>query len=254
MTLELVTADLATLLREGTHLSHTKAENTAFMKCFLKGIVHREPFRKLLVNLYLVYAALETELKRHSDHPVLGPLNLPELYRQAALAEDLDFYYGSDWPSPLTPVPSGRLYAARIHQVARTSPSLLVAHAYVRYMGDLSGGQSLRVIARSALELPPHAGTRLHEFDQLPTPEARRAFKQRYRDILNHLPLDEDTKQALVAEANLAFDLNQGVMQDLEPDLRQAIGPEILDLLTRQDRPGSTMPAAGPAIALMGGE
>ncbi len=40
--------DLAQRLREGTKQSHTAAENTAFMKCFLKGIVEREPFRKFL--------------------------------------------------------------------------------------------------------------------------------------------------------------------------------------------------------------
>jgi heme oxygenase len=28
-------------LREGTKHSHTMAENTAFMKCFLKGIVEK---------------------------------------------------------------------------------------------------------------------------------------------------------------------------------------------------------------------
>jgi heme oxygenase len=38
---------LSTRLREGTQHSHTAAENTAFMKCFMKGIVEREPLRKL---------------------------------------------------------------------------------------------------------------------------------------------------------------------------------------------------------------
>jgi hypothetical protein len=42
--------NLAEQLREGTKHSHTAAENTAFMKCFLKGTVEQEPFRKLLAN------------------------------------------------------------------------------------------------------------------------------------------------------------------------------------------------------------
>lgn len=41
-------SDLASQLREGTKQSHALAENTAYMKCFFKGIVEREPFHQLL--------------------------------------------------------------------------------------------------------------------------------------------------------------------------------------------------------------
>jgi hypothetical protein len=44
---------------------------------------------------------------------------------------------------------------------------------------------------RSALNLPPDKGTGLHEFDDLPTVEAKRDFKLRYREALNALPVDE---------------------------------------------------------------
>ncbi len=64
-----------------------------------------------------------------------------------------------------------------------------MAIAYGRYMGDLSGGQSLQNIAQSAMNLPPDQGTKLHEFDAAPTVEARRAFKIRYRDAPNSLPM-----------------------------------------------------------------
>jgi len=47
--------NLASQLREGTKQSHRLAENTAYMQCFLKGVVKREPFRQLLNNLYFVY-------------------------------------------------------------------------------------------------------------------------------------------------------------------------------------------------------
>ena len=44
-------SNLSTSLREGTQQSHTAAENTAFMKCLMKGIVEREPLRKLFADL-----------------------------------------------------------------------------------------------------------------------------------------------------------------------------------------------------------
>ena len=236
---------LATELREGTKQSHTMAENTAFMKCFLKGIVEREPFRLLTADLYFLYSALEAEMQRHKDHPAIAPVYFPELERKAKLEEDLEFYYGEDWKEKITPSPEGKNYVARIHEIADSEPALLVAHAYVRYMGDLSGGQALRNIVRSALDLPPDKGTGLHEFDQIPTVEARRAFKAKYRDALNSLPVDEDLAQKIVAEANYAFQLNRNVVHELEPAVKAAIGEHVFDLVTRQNIPGSTERSPG---------
>ena len=236
---------LSQRLREGTKQSHTLSENTAFMKCFLKGIVEREPFRKLTADLYYLYSALEEEIIRHRSHPVVGMVYFPELERQAKLEDDLDYYYGDNWQALIAPSPEGEKYVARIRQISNGNPALLVAHAYVRYMGDLSGGQSLRNIVRSALDLPEDRGTGLHEFDAFPTVEARRAFKMRYRDALDSLPVDEATAQAIVDEANLAFRLNRNVFHELEPEVRAAVGDHVFELITKQDKPGSTERAPG---------
>lgn len=232
--------DLANRLREGTKQSHTAAENTAYMKCFLKGIVEREPFRKLLANLYLVYSALEEELQRHQNYPGVGLIYFPELNRTSNLEKDLEFYYGDNWREQITPLPAGQVYVDRIHEIANTDPVLLIAHAYTRYMGDLSGGQALKNIVRSALKLPPDQGTALHEFEQIPTVEAKRAFKEKYRQALNSLLVDEATIQRIVDEANYAFQLNRDVVHGLEDDVKAAIGDHVFDLLTRQDIPGAT--------------
>jgi heme oxygenase (biliverdin-producing, ferredoxin) len=232
--------DLSTRLREGTQHSHTAAENTAFMKCFTKGVVEKEPLRKLLADLYFIYNALEHALQRHASHPIVGALYFPELNRVENLARDLDFYYGKSWQMDITPSPAARVYCDRLQQLADTDPVLLIAHAYTRYMGDLSGGQSLKHIIRSALNLPSDRGTDFYEFDQISTPEARRAFKERYRQALDSLVLDEATVARIVAEANDAFTLNRDVMHELEADVIAAIGEHTFDLLTRQSRPGST--------------
>jgi heme oxygenase len=232
--------DLANSLREGTKHSHTAAENTAYMKCFLKGIVEREPFRKLLANLYLVYNTLEDSLRRYQDHPVLGVMYFPELNRTANLEKDLAFYYGENWREEIAALPAGKVYVDRLQDLANNDPVLLIAHSYTRYMGDLSGGQALKNIIRSALNLPPDQGTGLHEFEQIPTVEAKREFKEKYRQALNSLAIDEAKIQRIVEEANYAFKLNRDVMHDLEEDVRVAIGDHVFDLLTRQDKPGST--------------
>lgn len=233
--------ELATRLREGTSKSHTTAENTAYMKCFLKGIMAREPFRKLMANLYLVYSALEDEMRQHLDCPAVQGLYFPEIERQANLAEDLEFYYGENWQAEIAPTDAGQQYVARIHEVAMIDPALLIAHAYVRYMGDLSGGQGLKAITRKALNLPPDRGTGLHEFASLPTPEAQRAFKISYRDALNASPVTEAQITAIVEEANLAFMLNREVMHSLEEDVKTAVGWPVFEaIVLGKDRQGST--------------
>lgn len=233
-------SNLALCLRQGTQNSHTMAENTAFMKCFLKGIVEREPFRKLTADLYFVYRTLEEEMRRHREHPVVGPMVFSELERTQKLEADLAFYYGADWRNAIAASPAGKEYVARLREIANHQPELLIAHAYVRYMGDLSGGQSLRNIARSALDLPADKGTGLHEFDQIPTAEARRVFKQIYREALDSLPVDAEMTQAIVDEANMAFAFNRNVFHELESAVRTAVGDHVFDLITRQDKPGST--------------
>ena len=132
------------------------------------------------------------------------------------------------------------MYSDRLQTLSETEPVLLIAHAYTRYMGDLSGGQSLKNVIRSALSLPLGQGTEFYAFDQIPTPEARRAFKERYRQTLDALPIDTATIERIVAEANYAFTLNRDVVHELEADVKAAIGEHTFDLLTRQDRPGST--------------
>ena len=232
--------NLAMRLREGTQKSHTLAENTAFMKCFLKGIVEHEPFRQLVANLYFVYSALEDEMRRHVADPRVAPLYFPLLERTSQLEQDLAFYYEDNWRNCIEASAAGIRYVMRIHAIANDNPALLVAHAYVRYMGDLSGGQSLKAIIRSALALPEGQGTAFYEFKEIASVEARRAFKGQYREALNALPVDESLMQEIVDEANLAFKLNRDVMHALEPLVKKAIGDHVFDLITRQDKPGST--------------
>ena len=213
---------------------------TAFMKCFLKGIVERVPFRKLLADLYFVYGTLEAALVEYREHPILKSIYFPELNRTDNIAADLAFFYGKNWEDKIKPTRSALNYVLRVQTIANNDPILLIAHAYTRYLGDLSGGQALKNIVRGALELPENVGTALYEFDALPTLGDRRQFKANYREALDSLPLDKTTIEQIVTEANYAFALNRALMNDLEPELKAAIGEQTFDLLTRQNRPGST--------------
>ena len=55
----------------------------------------------------------------------------------------------------------------RINQISKEKPELLVAHAYTRYLGDLSGGQILKKIAQRGMGLQGSEGLAFYEFDKI---------------------------------------------------------------------------------------
>lgn len=213
------------------------AENTGFVSCFLKGVVDKASYRTLVADLYFVYSAMEEELTGLRDHPVVGPVAFPELNRRDTLEKDLAFYFGPDWRSSVKATPAAQEYVARLHQVAKESPELLVGHHYTRYIGDLSGGQILKNIAQKAMNLGEHDGLRFYEFAAIPD---EKAFKVNYRATLDQLPIDQATADRIVAEANHAFHLNMKMFQELEGNLVAAIGKVLFGFLTRRQRSGST--------------
>ena len=228
---------LASQLREGTKKSHTMAENTGFVSCFLKGVVDKSSYRKLVADLYFVYSAMEEEVTALSDHPVVGPIAMKELNRREALEKDLAYYFGPDWAAQARPSAAALAYVERIHQVASESPELLVGHHYTRYLGDLSGGQILRTIAQKAMNLPSNDGLQFYSFEAI---DDEKDFKVAYRARMDKLPIDQPTANRIVEEANHAFHLNMNMFKELEGNLVAAIGKVLFGFLTRRQRSGST--------------
>jgi len=232
----IASVNLATQLREGTKKSHSMAENVGFIKCFLKGVVEKNSYRKLVSNLYFVYSAMEEEMEKLKDHPILSKIYFPELNRKDSLEHDLQFYYGANWRNEVTPSASCNAYVKRIREVAQSEPELLVAHSYTRYLGDLSGGQILKNIAQKGMNLT-EGGTAFYEFKTI---SDEKAFKNNYRQAMNDLPVDQATAERIVDEANAAFKMNMNLFKELEGNLVKAIGQMLFNSLTRRRTSGST--------------
>jgi heme oxygenase len=208
-----------------------------FIKCFLKGVVEKTSYRKLVSNFYFVYAAMEEEMERHRQHPVVSKIYFPELHRKATLEQDLHYYFGNSWRDQIAPSAAAKQYVNRIREVSNTSPELLVAHSYTRYIGDLSGGQILKGIAQRAMNLAEGEGTAFYEFEQI---SDERGFKAKYRANLDEMPIDEGMADRIVQEAIDAFGLNMVLFQELEGNLIKAIGQMLYNSVTRRRTRGST--------------
>ena len=203
---------LAQDLKEGTKQSHSAAENTKFVSSFLRGVVNKEKYRQLVANYYFIYQALEVEVLRLKDDPIVGPLNMKELYRQRGLSKDCEYFFGNDWRNTIYPSEACQQYVNRIREVAHDDAELLVGHHYTRYLGDLSGGQILRNIAKNSLKLND-GGLDFYEFPDI---ENKKEFKNNYRATLNKLPVTSSQVSAIVSEANYAFRLNMFMFEELD--------------------------------------
>jgi heme oxygenase len=232
-----MSGNLATKLRIGTKKAHTLAENVGFVKCFLKGVVEKNSYRKLVSNLYYVYSAMEEEMEKHGEHGIVAKIYFPQLHRKHSLEQDLSYYYGANWREQIQLSPAGKAYVERIREISEKQPELLVAHSYTRYLGDLSGGQILKNIAQTAMNLSDGKGLAFYEFENIPD---EKEFKAKYRQALDELPIDDALAEQIVDEANAAFGMNMKMFQELEGNLIKAIGQMLYNRITRRRTRGST--------------
>ena len=201
-------------IKEGTKKSHSAAENTKFVASFLKGVLDPEEYRKLITNFWYVYETMELRLQE-SDDPFVKELKQWNvlLFRTAFIQRDLKYYYGPFWREKQIPTEACNKYCHRINEIAEKDPYLLIAHHYTRYIGDLSGGQILKGIAKKALNPPEGEGLHFYDFPMI---EDAKAFKTEYRSTLDNLDLSREQKDALVEEANYAFKLNMDMFNEMK--------------------------------------
>lgn len=201
---------LAARLKAETRSLHTLAERSGVMADLLHGRLSLARYCALLRNLRAIYAALEAGL---DDHPADPRLWRPELRRLPALEQDLDALDRSDWRHDAPLAPAAQAYVARLGALAEANPGLLLAHAYLRYLGDLHGGQVLARLIQRHYDLPPAGGTAFYTFGE---PAEVDALKQDFRAGLDALHLPPAQADAFVAEACEAFRLHQRLFEELQ--------------------------------------
>ena len=101
-------------------------------------------------------------------------------------------------------------WVAQLRTLAQQAPHRLMAHVYVRYGGDLSGGQQLGDQANAILERHglPNLG-----FWSFARPTAD--LKLELHEAFEQLELSEAEEEELLEEAVLAFQATQRLLAEL---------------------------------------
>jgi heme oxygenase len=203
---------LAAALRHCTHALHVRAERTGVIRDILLGRGSRFGYAMLLRNLLPAYRRIEAGLERHRHSPLLAAFARPELYRSAAIESDLVTLYGTDWQVALPLLHAGDYYGACVGDAAAGDGARLIAHAYVRYLGDLSGGQVLQSLLAASLGVAA-ASLAFHSF---PGIADRAAFKDELRASIDAVAERLADPDAVLAEAVLAFQLNIDISEGVQ--------------------------------------
>lgn len=202
-------------IKSETDAAHRETEESRFIGALLGGELTTAGYTALLRQSYLIYTALEAAGRGHSDNELVRPFLSDDLLRVAALEADLEFLDGAAWREKVVALPSTQKYVERLEEVAFDWPAGFVAHHYLRYMGDLSGGQIIRRMLERAYGFETD-GLRFYIFDGIPKPKP---FKDAYRANLDSLDISAAEQQRFIDEVSLAFTFNGALFADLERDI-----------------------------------
>jgi heme oxygenase (biliverdin-producing, ferredoxin) len=122
-------------LKDLTWENHKNAERQEFVKILLSGKINKTLYAIYLYNQYHIYNNLEKIAEN------LGLLSdLPDLKRANYIYEDFkELWDKKDLPEVCYTVRNYISYLDSIHN----DSNKIMAHIYVRHMGDLSGGQMI---------------------------------------------------------------------------------------------------------------
>jgi heme oxygenase len=121
-------------LKQLTHENHTKAEAHPFTKRLVKGELSKQEYADYLYNQLPAYHKLETLCEQR------GLLtNIESIKRSQAILNDFNDLVAN--------YPTAKIYPSTINYVnylENLTDNQLLAHLYVRHMGDMFGGQMIK--------------------------------------------------------------------------------------------------------------
>ena len=170
-------------LKELTWEHHKNAERQEFVKELMSGKITKERYATLLFNLHPQYNILETFARMYD---LVDIRQAPRIHA--------DYHELWDETKQFQPkvLPVVKEYMDHIMSIQQ-EPDKLMAHLYVRHMGDLSGGQ---MIAKKV----PGSGT-MYKFDT-----DKKKLKDAIRERTND-DMAEEAKYVFTSATNLFKEL-----------------------------------------------
>lgn len=197
-------------IKARTDAAHAQAENAPFISTLMGGGLNPVAYRDYLAAFLPIYSLMEALLKARSESALLSYFNHRALDRSTHIENDiahLETTLSSTFDGES--LPSVQSYLARLSN--EVSDARLLAHHYIRYLGDLSGGQAISKLVSRHYAIAPEALT-FYDFTNIGDTVF---YKKRYRDLLNLAPLNTEEKDEFLDEVTHLYRLSTEIFIDL---------------------------------------
>lgn len=193
---------------------HKAAEVTGFNNRLVSGKASKETYAEFIFNYIPVYRAIETALNSLKNSDKIKPFVTPELYRSELLEKDVKFILGDKFDS-MELLSSTKAYVARIEEISKSNPILVIAHAYTRFLADLFGGRTIYQIVKENYSVE-EGGLNYFQFPNIPN---IMEYVLGYRDNLTKMNLTDDQQTLFLNEVSNSYIYNIGISTELEAKL-----------------------------------
>ncbi|MBF4694752.1 biliverdin-producing heme oxygenase [Fusibacter ferrireducens] len=201
-------------IRNNTKALHLASENSGFIKRLIEGRASKEAYIEYIFNLHAMYKAIEDSLDNNSEHESIKNFLTPELYRSDYIKKDLEILAG-DRLSEMKLLPSTEACLARIYEVSKEHPELIVTYAYVRFIADLFGGRTFPEKLTKYYDVPTHA---LNYYIQ-PDIGNTRDYVMAYHKKFDKLNLSEYMQNLFTIEISNVYIYNIAISNELDAKL-----------------------------------
>ena len=187
--------------------AHRRAEGMALSRQMLAGEASPRQIAGLMRALSPAYRLLETLTPSIAKAFNSSAIPWTDLSRAAAFNHDLSTFSCSLQTPPSA---ASQEWQRQIRLLIAENPHRLLAHVYIRYGGDLSGGQALGRQVNHTLQLAGYRSLIFWEF-----PRSVSLLKEQFHQGFEQLQLTEQQDMDLLDETENAFHLTQSLLSEL---------------------------------------
>lgn len=201
----------STQLKKAGSKLHREVELAPISQAMFQATVTEEGYIDYLACLREIYQQLEEELRVNGESPVISPLIIPGMFRFSYIEKDLAEFGATE----REPHSLALKYKDHLRYLGEYQPHRLIAHAYLRYLGDLFGGM---MIARK-LENRFEGKLNFYDFSELCNQLQVRAptlYARSFCSILDKLPLNADQKSDVINEVITGYEIHRDLFKELK--------------------------------------
>lgn len=197
-------------IKSQTEIAHAEAEEAPFVASLMRGTLNPTAYRDYLSALLPIYEAMEAHFKTSDPQGLLGPFNQSALYRSSQIAQDIAHIENEFDLASAPEIPKAtRAYLELLDE--EISEARLLAHHYIRYLGDLSGGQAIAKLVGRHYQIPAE-GLNFYDFSGI---DDAVEFKRNYRELLNSELTDAKDQSDFLDEVKALYALSRDIFLEL---------------------------------------